>query len=129
MTKIIGGGEEIFTPSTHQSEALATSVGLPDDKDVENILRAIKQYEIARPGELKLFMAQAKKEQAQLDNDFGSNAAAHTETAKRQFRRALTMPIGLYRMIDEAYPLMFNDKKHLHWFMRKFPKFCIARKV
>lgn len=129
-TPIIGASteKEIFTPVS-QTRAMATSVGLPDDKDVENINRCIKQYETARPGELKIFIKQAKREQAMLDNDLGQNHEKYRSAGKPSFRRALTMPIGLYRMIDEAYPLMFNNPEHLHWFMRKFQQFNIARRI
>lgn len=129
-TPIIGASadKEIFTPVS-QTKAMATSVGLPDDKDVTNIERCLKQYEAARPGEIKIFVARAKREQEQLNNDLGMNHNSYRSSGKASFRRALTMPIGLYRMIDEAYPLMFNNPDHLHWFMRKFPQFNIARKI
>jgi len=127
---LIGGNEEkeMITP-VGQTKAMATSVGLPDSKDEENIKRAIKQYELARPGEIKRFIKKAKEEQSLQNNEFASNAKAHSQSAKVQFRKSLTMPIGLYRMIDESYPLMFNDKQHLHWFMRKFPAFNVAKRI
>lgn len=129
-TPIIGGSaeKEEFTPVT-QTAAMGTSVGLPDESDIENIRRAIKQYELAKPGEIKRLIRQTKADQKLQNNEFASNAKSHTQTAKVQFRKSLTLPIGLYRMIDESYPLMFTDKRHLHWFMRKFPEFNVAKRI
>lgn len=126
---IIGGNikKEVFTPKTQTK--VAAAVGLPDDKDLQNIENCINQYELARPGELQRFIAQAKKDQADLKNDTGSNHAKYKSTGKPSFRHAVSLPIGLYRMIEEAYPLMFSNTEHLHWFMRKFPKFNIARRI
>lgn len=131
MTKIIGGqpGEkEIFTPAL-QTKTTATAVGLPDDLDVKNIETILRNYEIAKPGEIKMYVKLAKDEQTNLKNDFGSNHGSFQSTGKETYRRSLTMPIGLYRQIEEAYPLMFTNKNHLHWFMKKFPMFNVARKV
>lgn len=130
---IIGGNKEdtIKTEVTldNQSKGMAKASGLPDDLDIENINVILRNYELARPGEIKLYVKLAKDEQKNLKNDTGSNASAFTESAKTQFRRAVTMPIGLFRQIEEAYPLMFSNKEHLHWFMRKYPQFTVARKI
>jgi len=120
--------EQIFTPVA-QTQTMATSVGLPDDSDVENIERCLRNYELAHPGEIKLFVKRAKDEQDQLNNDFGSNKKAFGKNGGPSFRRAVTMPIGLMHMIEDAYPLMFSHPKHLHWFMKKFPQFNIAKKI
>lgn len=129
-TPIIGGSaeKEIFTP-THVTNVMATSVGLPDGSDVENINNAIKQYEVARPGELNRFIRQAKRDGELAANEYASNMKFGESKDKAYFRQSLTMPIGLYRMIDEAYPLMFTDKRHLHWFMKNFPQFNVAKKI
>jgi len=130
---IIGGNKEATIKEEvtldHQTQGTAKATGLPDDLDVENINVILRNYEIARPGEIKTYVKQAKEEQKNLKNESGSNASAYTESAKVQYRRALTMPIGLFRQIEEAYPLMFSNKNHLHWFMRKFPQFNVAKKI
>lgn len=131
MTKIIGpnsGEKEVFTPALQTSKS-AKAVGLPDDTDIKNINTIIRNYEIARPGEIKVFVKLAKDEQQNLKNDFGSNHKSFTETGKIRYRRGITMPIGLLRQIEESYPLMFSNKDHLHWFMRKYPMFCVAKKI
>lgn len=129
-TPLIGGNEEkeIFTPAA-QTQTVATSVGLPDDKDVENIERLLKNYELAHPGEIKRFVKRAKEEQDQLRNDLGSNKKALGQNGGPSFRRAITMPIGLMHMIEDGYPLMFSHPRHLHWFMKKFSQFNIAKKI
>lgn len=129
-TPIIGGNaeKEIFTP-TGVTNTMATSVGLPDDRDIENIKAAMRQYNTVRPGEIQAHIKKAKKEQQMLANEDGSNMRFGESKNKAYFRRSLTMPIGLYRMIDDAYPLMFTDKRHLHWFMRNFPMFNVARRI
>jgi len=126
---IIGENKKEEFSSDLQTKSMATSVGLPDDSDIKNIQTIIRNYNIARPGEIDAFVKMAKEEQKALNNDYGSNANSHTESGKIQYRRALTMPIGLLRQIEEAYPLMFNNKKHLNWFMKKFPMFNVARKI
>jgi hypothetical protein len=115
----------------HETKTSAKAVGLPDDLDVKNIETILRNYEIARPGEIKKFVQLAREESENLKNDFGSNSRGvlkGTESGT-EFRRAVTMPIGLFRQIEEAYPLMFTNKKHLHWFMKKFPMFTVARKI
>ncbi len=119
--------KEIFTPAL-QTKNSEVAVGLPDDADINNIKVILRNYELARPGEIKVFVKAAKAEQKELNNDFGSNAKSAANIGG-DYRKAVTMPIGLFRIIEEAYPLMFTNKTHLHWFMRKFPQFCVARKV
>lgn len=130
---IIGGNKEktVKTEVTldSQTKGMAKASGLPDDLDIENINVILRNYELARPGEIKAYVDVVKEEQKNLKNDSGSNANAFTESAKVQFRRAVTMPIGLFRQIEESYPLMFSNKEHLHWFMRKYPQFTVARKI
>jgi len=127
---IIGSNneKETFT-SDLQTKSMATSVGLPDDLDIKNIETIINNYNKAKPGEIAGYIKHAKAEQKDLKFETGSNSKAFTESGQIQYRRALTMPIGLLRQIEEAYPLMFTNKKHLHWFMKKFPMFNVARKV
>lgn len=120
--------KEAFT-SDLQTKSMATSVGLPDEADIKNIEIIIRNYNIARPGEIDSYVKHAKSEQKDLKFETGSNSKAFTESGQIQYRRALTLPIGLMRQIEEAYPLMFSNKKHLHWFMKKFPMFNIAKRV
>lgn len=91
-------------------------VGLPDEKDITNIKTIMRNYEKARPSEIAAFIAQAKKDKELTDNDFGS-------THDKSKRRVLTMPIGLLRQIESAYPLMFKNRKHLQWFVTNFKGF------
>lgn len=91
-------------------------IGLPDTKDVENIKAMIRNHELAKPGEIGAFVREAKAIKDNNLNKFGS-------TADKSLRRVLTMPTGLLRMIEESYPLMFTNKKHLAWFVKNFPMF------
>lgn len=93
-------------------------MGLPDEKDIKNIKTIIRNHEKARPGEMAGYVAQAKKERDTVDLD-ASFGAMKSGSA----RRTLTMPIGLLRMIEEAYPLMFSNKDHIAWFKANFPQF------
>jgi hypothetical protein len=129
-TPIIGAknSKEDFTTDI-QTKAMASSIGLPDDLDVKNIEIILRNYNIARPNEINNFIMHAKEEQKNLKFETGSNKNAYTQSGQIQYRRALTMPIGLFRIIQESYPLMFSNKKHLHWFMKKFPMFNVARRV
>lgn len=120
--------KEAFT-SDLQTKAMATSVGLPDDLDIKNIETIIRNYNVARPGEINGYIKHAKNEQKNLKFETGSTSKAFTESGQAQYRRALTMPIGLFRQIEEAYPLMFTNKTHLHWFMKNFPMFNVAKKI
>jgi hypothetical protein len=126
---IIGENKKEEFSSDLQTKSMATSVGLPDESDIKNIETIIRNYNIARPGEIAGYIEHAKKEQKDLKFETGSNTKAYTESGQIQYRRALTMPIGLFRQIEESYPLMFSNKKHLHWFMKKFPMFNVARRV
>lgn len=112
-----------------QTKGMAKASGLPDDLDIANIEVILRNYELARPGEIDRYAKAAHAEGLNLKNEMGSNASAYTQSAKVQYRRALSMPIGLMRIIEESYPLMFTNKEHLRWFMRKFPYFNVARKI
>ncbi len=91
-------------------------VGLPDEKDIVNIKVIIRNYEVSRPGEIAAFVKQARKDKELADNDFGSSQ-------DKSKRRVLTMPIGLLRQIEAAYPLMFKNRRHLKWFVDNFRGF------
>lgn len=91
-------------------------VGLPDEKDIINIRNIIREHEIAHPGEIAKFVQQASTDRAA---DKATGSGGYT-TADKSIRRVLTMPIGLMREIEEAYPLMFTNRKHLTWFRQKF---------
>lgn len=91
-------------------------VGLPDEKDIANIKTILRNYERIRPGEIATYVRQAKLDKELANNDFGSSQDGSK-------RRVLTMPIGLLRQIEAAYPLMFKNRKHLAWFVKNFSGF------
>ncbi len=92
-------------------------VGLPDDADYDNIRTIIRNYEKARPGEIKAFVKQAKNDRDIYDATF------RTKAVDEPRRPVLTLPVGLMRDIEEAYPIMFRNRKHLEWFKAHFPAF------
>lgn len=93
-------------------------MGLPDEKDLKNIKTIIRNHEKAHPGEMAGYVAQAKRERDTVDLD-----ASFGVMSSGSARRTLTMPTGLLRMIEEAYPLMFSNKQHIGWFKANFPQF------
>lgn len=98
-------------------------VGLPDDVDRQNIVNIIRNFERAQPGVISAFAAQARRERDEQPVTF-----LRPDMKNEVRRRVLTMPTGLLRQIEESYPLMFRNKKHLAWFKANFPIFSVRNK-
>lgn len=93
-------------------------IGLPDAQDIENIKRMIRNFNAACPGVIQAFVKDAKRQREE------AGATHPLLTKKDEIRRpVLTMPIPLFRDVEEAYPLMFRNKSHLAWFKKHFPMF------
>lgn len=96
-------------------------VGLPDAADVKNIRNIIKNFEKGAPGVIAAFAKQARADR-ELDERawiFGGKKGDEPR------RPVLTMPTPLLRDIEESYPLMFQNKKHLAWFKLNFNLFNV----
>lgn len=96
-------------------------MGLPDWTDVKNINTIIRNYDKVERGHIALCVAEAKQARETAADDFNSSA-------DKSKRRVLIMPSGLMRMIEESYPLMFRNRKHLGWFVKHYPKFSTAKR-
>lgn len=55
------------------------------------------------------------------------NSTASTKS--KDMRYALEIPASLYEVIKKRFPLVFSDKKELHWFMKNFPRFKVPNKI
>jgi hypothetical protein len=93
-------------------------IGLPDEKDVLNIKRMMRNHERVRPGEIAMII-----EEARLDRQEDFESRMSFVKKEQPVRRALTLPQALMRTIEEAYPIMFKNRKHLAWFKKNFPQF------
>lgn len=109
---------------TQKTKDYSKAVGMPDDWDIKNIQSLISKYERAFPGEIDAAIAEAKESQEYAYNDFSA-----TPNKNSTMRHCLVLPAGLHMLIKEAYPTMFKDKKHRHWFMKKFRKFTVPKKI
>lgn len=99
-------------------------VGLPDDKDKANIDTLIKTYDTANPGVIRGYVEHAKAQRDANFNDFGA-----TRDKNNQLRHTMTIPGDLIILIERAYPLMFANKKHIHWFKKNYPMFSTANRL
>lgn len=102
---------------------LSDLIGLPDAQDKTNIRNILKNYDAANPGQIKATIIEARKEVQ--DNQLGIYGVSNKSA---QGRRVLELPEGLLRTIEEAYPLMFADKKQLAWFCRNFKELLVVEK-
>lgn len=94
--------------------------GLPDARDVKNINVIIRNHEKAHPGEIALYVQQAKQAKKLANETTGFTGFHNTDKTRH---RVLTMPTSLMRTIEEAYPLMFRNRQHLAWFKKTYPGF------
>jgi hypothetical protein len=113
-----------FLKETKNHKSLGTMgdvVGLPDDEDKARIQRYLIRYEQAHPGELKAIrnLARAHFQVGGDKQKFGVvNKEAHGRTL-------FELPEDLGRWLEQAYPLMFRDKKHTAWFAQNFKELLI----
>jgi len=98
-------------------------VGLPDQKDYENICVMIRNFKKKYPGEMEIIAAAANEKRETAFNDF-----SNVKQADMQMRHVFTMPVELLKKIELSYPLMFTNKKHMAWFRKNFPIFSASRK-
>lgn len=99
-------------------------VGLPDDKDKENLDTLIKTYDTANPGVIKGYVKNAQEQRHANFNDFGESNDKNS-----QLRHTMTLPADLMMLIERAYPLMFANKKHIQWFKKNYPYFVTTNKI
>lgn len=106
-------------------KTLGDAVGLPDEVDKERIRKMILRYDDKHPGYIKHAIEEARAQHALL----GGKTTEYGEVNKQAGGRLLfELPQGLYKKIDEAYPLMFREKSHLRWFIKHFKELLIPER-
>lgn len=105
-------------------------VGLPDAEDKARIQRYLVRYEQQHPGEIQAIRLLARQllysEDNVLKQDKSFTNKDHGIVNKGANGRVLfELPEGIGRWLDQAYPLMFRDKKHTAWFARNFKELLV----
>lgn len=97
--------------------------GNPDEWDYKNLKVLIDSYNKAYPGRLKK-MAEDYRTEYRLSgrNEFG------VVSKDSDMRFAMWMPADLQGVIEAAYPSFWVNKKHMAWFISKFPIFGASDK-
>lgn len=104
---------------------MGEAVGLPDEEDKNRIRRMILKYERKHPG----FIAHARDEaKAQYKVEGGQKQKFGLADEQSSRRLLFELPEELYKWIDTAYPLMFQNKKHLRWLIQNFRELLIPEK-
>jgi hypothetical protein len=96
-------------------------VGLPDDEDERNVRAIVSNFHNAHPGVISFITAKARDEK-----EAHEATTLFQKKEDKPRRRTLSMPTPLLREIEEAYPLMFLNRKHLAWFKKHFPIFVVG---
>lgn len=99
---------------------MAEAVGLPDAEDKQRIENWLLKYDKKHPGEIK-FHRDAARERID-DKDYG----VLDKASSRRYLFELPTEFGTW--MEQAYPLMFKDRKHLAWFCKNFKYLMIPHK-
>lgn len=107
------------------AQSMADVVGLPDKQDKERIQKYLVQYEKQFPGEIGSIVYLAREDFRKQ----GGRVAEWGEVNKAARGRTLfELPERLGQWMEQAYPLMFKDKKHTAWFAKNFPELLLPNK-
>ena len=122
--------QEVNKLGHHKS--LAGAVGMPDQKDWENICNIIKLYRkesIKRYGFDILLdcVTQARNEYREAGRDY-SQGKFNIVNKDSAMRYHFEFPESFVGVIQTAYPLMFTSKEHYHWFLKHFGELRISEK-
>lgn len=117
---------------TGHHKSLAGAVGMPDQKDWENICNMIKIYrkrsvELLGYDQLLHCVTEARKEYQESGRDY-SNGKFAVVNKDSGMRYHFEFPEGFVHFIQTAYPLLFTDKDHYHWFLKNFSELRISDK-
>lgn len=88
----------------------------------EGVDHILREYAQVHPGEI-----QEQRIENQLTKDNNFNQYASNESGS--FRQALEVPVGLFTVLTEYDEQMFNNKKTLHEFMKRYPLFTTAKTI
>ena len=93
--------------------------GDPDEWDRKNIQNFIDLFERAFPGQI----AKLKSDYA-VELALSGRTKDFSEISKAsEMRLSMWLPGGLQEVLEQAYPSIWTNKKHLSWFLKEFPQF------
>lgn len=98
---------------------------VPDEWDYKNLKVLIESYEKAYPGILRKLESDAKVELALSTRD-NTYSVFNKES---EGRKMMWLPQELQEVLEAAYPSLWTNKDHLHWFLKRFPQFRIPEKI
>lgn len=96
-------------------------VGLPDAEDERNVRAIVSNFHKAHPGVISFIAAKSRDEKAAHES-----VNPFEDKRDKSRVRTLSLPTPLLREIEEAYPLMFSNRKHIAWFKKHFPLFVVG---
>lgn len=97
--------------------------GDPDDWDYNNIKVLMDSYEKAYPGRLQRMSNDYRLEYALSGRDKYGIVSGDADR-----RLVMWMPADLEQVVSASYPSLWTNKKHMAWFIRRFPIFAAADK-
>lgn len=106
-----------------EAKTLGDAVGMPDEVDKENIRAYIRKYDKAQPGKLAFTISSARAEHNSARHD-DFNLVNKDSGARHIFE----LPADFVEGLEEAYPIMFRDKKHFRWFVKNFKELMLPKK-
>lgn len=119
---------EDFLSETKNHKSVASMgdvIGLPDREDRDRIRRYLLRYENKHPGEVAFHIGMAKEHFKAV----GGNRQKYGIVNKQAQGRVLfELPDEIGHWLENAYPLMFRDKKHTAWFAKNFPELLVPEK-
>lgn len=109
-------------------KGMADVIGMPDEQDKLYIQRLILKYDKKYPGRILHTVQEARKD---LENVTVPGKARDLGIVDKGSNRRYVMelPEELGHWIEQAYPTMFREKKHLHWLLKNFPELRIPYKA
>lgn len=117
-----------FLNETKNHKSLQTMgdvVGLPDAQDKERIRRYLARYEKAHPGEIMFHITMAREHFRAAGGDKQKFGLVNKQASGRTL---FELPNEVGQWMEQAYPLMFRDKKHTAWFARNFKELLIPER-
>lgn len=116
---------EEFLQETRNHKNLKTMgevVGLPDEEDKERIRRYLLRYEKDHPGEIGFHIGMAKEHFKEAGGDKQKYGLVNKQASGRTL---FELPNEVGQWLEQAFPLMFRDKKHTAWFAKNFKELLI----
>lgn len=116
-------------------KSLGSVVGLPDKEDWANICNIISVY---RKESVKRYgfdilvdcIATGKRDYRLYGGRYDNKAPGFNLVNKdSNMRYHFELPESFVRVIERAYPLMFTNKDHYHWFCKHFSELSIAERI